>query len=255
MPLELVVSLCWFSALVNKPSRFANISRSIGTSGFVLSAFCHHPCWHQFAGDLDLHAGEPADAAFLAKEYGIAWAIFATEELSKPEVAQYMEFCSGTIPHRLLTTDLSYLPSIWNRSHDSRRQRRHPHARTIVATCAALFETDTDLLVVCSLGFILSPVILALCLWVKFSSPGPIFYGQTRLGRNGKKFKAWKFRSMIVNADAVLKDYLVKHPELKAEYEATFKLQNDRASLRLGISSASRAWMNCRNCGMCSKAK
>tara|TARA_R110002072_G_scaffold1989_2_gene16404 strand:+ start:119780 stop:121156 length:1377 start_codon:yes stop_codon:yes gene_type:complete len=43
---------------------------------------------------------------------------------------------------------------------------------------------------------ILSPLLFIISLGVKISSPGPIFYGQERIGLNGKRFKMWKFRSM-----------------------------------------------------------
>lgn len=48
---------------------------------------------------------------------------------------------------------------------------------------------------------VLSPILLILCLWVKFDSAGPIFYIQKRVGLNGRDFNLFKFRSMRVNAD------------------------------------------------------
>lgn len=48
---------------------------------------------------------------------------------------------------------------------------------------------------------LLSPVLLALSIFVKLSSPGPVFYRQERVGRNGKIFRIVKFRSMLEHAD------------------------------------------------------
>lgn len=48
---------------------------------------------------------------------------------------------------------------------------------------------------------ILSPLYLILAIMVKTSSPGPIFFKQERIGANGKPFKIWKFRTMVVNAE------------------------------------------------------
>lgn len=50
---------------------------------------------------------------------------------------------------------------------------------------------------------VFSPLLLAVALWVKLDSPGPIFYRSRRAGRNGKPFGLFKFRSMIVDADKV----------------------------------------------------
>lgn len=47
----------------------------------------------------------------------------------------------------------------------------------------------------------LSPVFLAIAIWIKFDSPGPVFYRQVRVGRNNKDFKLFKFRSMRVGSD------------------------------------------------------
>ena len=73
---------------------------------------------------------------------------------------------------------------------------------------------------------IISPVLLIICLLIKFSSKGPAIYSHSRYGRNGKTFPAYKFRSMVQNADNILKDFLEKNPEQK-EWEENQKLKND----------------------------
>jgi lipopolysaccharide/colanic/teichoic acid biosynthesis glycosyltransferase len=48
---------------------------------------------------------------------------------------------------------------------------------------------------------LLSPFLLATAVWVKLSSPGPVLYAGTRVGKHGVVFKMLKFRTMVVNAD------------------------------------------------------
>ena len=50
---------------------------------------------------------------------------------------------------------------------------------------------------------ILTPVYYAVGLWIKLGSPGPIFYRGTRIGRGGRPFRIFKFRTMVANADQV----------------------------------------------------
>ena len=69
---------------------------------------------------------------------------------------------------------------------------------------------------------------------IKMDSPGPVFYHQTRIGRLGRKFRIYKFRTMVQNADQVLQNYLDNSPELKAEWLATHKLRQDPRVTRLG---------------------
>ncbi|MDD9204886.1 sugar transferase, partial [Georgenia sp. 10Sc9-8] len=47
------------------------------------------------------------------------------------------------------------------------------------------------------------PVVVAAAVAVRLTSPGPAFYGQTRVGRDGRSFRMWKLRSMVVGADAL----------------------------------------------------
>jgi len=55
----------------------------------------------------------------------------------------------------------------------------------------------------------LAPLLLVVAALVKLTSEGPVFFPQERIGENGRRFKMWKFRTMISNADA-LKDLLAK---------------------------------------------
>ena len=48
---------------------------------------------------------------------------------------------------------------------------------------------------------ILSPLFLIVAIWIKLDANGPVFYKQTRVGRNNKDFKLLKFRSMVTDAD------------------------------------------------------
>ncbi|MBL8048639.1 MAG: sugar transferase [Chthonomonas sp.] len=59
-------------------------------------------------------------------------------------------------------------------------------------------------IVVSALGLIIfSPILLAVALWVKLDSSGPVFYRGERTGKDDKPFRIFKFRSMVVNADKI----------------------------------------------------
>lgn len=61
-----------------------------------------------------------------------------------------------------------------------------------------------------------------------------IFYSQTRIGKNGKEFKLYKFRSMIPNADEELEKILKKNKKLRLEYEKNKKLKKDPRITKIG---------------------
>jgi Undecaprenyl-phosphate galactose phosphotransferase WbaP len=78
------------------------------------------------------------------------------------------------------------------------------------------------------------PVLLVLALVVKLDSRGSIFYPQKRLGQDGVRFGALKFRTMFTDAEQRLKGLLASDPALRAEYEQFHKLKNDPRVTRVG---------------------
>lgn len=87
--------------------------------------------------------------------------------------------------------------------------------------------------IVCSLiGLIvLSPVFIILSILIKTTSEGPVFFAHKRVGKGGKTIKIYKFRSMVTNAEELIKQFT---PEQKAEYEKNFKLENDPRVTKVG---------------------
>ena len=87
--------------------------------------------------------------------------------------------------------------------------------------------------IVCSLiGLIvLSPVFIILSILIKTTSEGPAFFAHKRVGKGGKTIKIYKFRSMVTNAEELIRQFT---PEQKAEYEKNFKLENDPRITKVG---------------------
>lgn len=78
---------------------------------------------------------------------------------------------------------------------------------------------------------------LTIIIWIAnliMKDNGPIFYTQERIGKNGKIFKMYKYRSMVVGADEKLKEYLEKNEEARKEYAEYKKLKNDPRITKIG---------------------
>ncbi len=91
----------------------------------------------------------------------------------------------------------------------------------------AVYETSKramDILLSALALVLLAPLFLAIAIAIKWQDGGPVFFSQSRLGRHGKSFRCWKFRSMTPNADqqkAALLQFN-DHPDAR-----TFKMRND----------------------------
>ena len=90
-------------------------------------------------------------------------------------------------------------------------------------------------LVLTTIGVVLlSPIFLLLAILIKLDSRGPVIFAHKRIGKGGKLFPCLKFRTMCVDADQKLKEYLAANPEARKEWEAEFKLKDDPRVTRVG---------------------
>lgn len=81
---------------------------------------------------------------------------------------------------------------------------------------------------------ILSPVYLYIAYKIKKEDRGKTIYAYDCIGKNGKVFKCYKFRSMIENSQEVLKKYLDDNVEARIEWETFYKLKNDPRITKIG---------------------
>ena len=78
---------------------------------------------------------------------------------------------------------------------------------------------------------VLLPIFLIIAILIKTESKGPIFFKHKRIGKNGKEFYIYKFRSMVPNAEKLIKQFT---PEQMKEFKENFKLENDPRITKIG---------------------
>ena len=78
------------------------------------------------------------------------------------------------------------------------------------------------------------PLIGILGLIIRLETPGPVIYAHERIGRKGRTFKCYKFRTMHRDAEEKLKEILDKNDAVRNEWESTWKLRDDPRITRVG---------------------
>ena len=70
-------------------------------------------------------------------------------------------------------------------------------------------------------SIVIAPILLFISVWIYLDSPGPIIFSHIRIGKDGKEFPCYKFRSMCVDANIRLKKLLENDPCAKEEWDKT----------------------------------
>jgi undecaprenyl-phosphate galactose phosphotransferase len=97
-----------------------------------------------------------------------------------------------------------------------------------------LFQQTYNYLLALLLLPVILPFIGIFAVLIKRESPGPVFFVHKRIGKHGKPFPTFKFRSMYADAEERLQKLLEENPEAKREWESGFKLKNDPRITKIG---------------------
>lgn len=131
--------------------------------------------------------------------------ITAYKDVAQPRDALRGDLSGGMLPHRAAP---AIRPRLWKPVFD----------RT-----AAL------------LGLILlAPLLVTVAALIYLRDPGPVLFAHTRIGKDGKPFDCYKFRTMAVNGDALLERHLADDPQAAQEWRETRKLRHDPRVSPLG---------------------
>lgn len=178
--------------------------------------------------------GRLAIAPLIAAEFKIPYAVVAMPGVDYHRLLPLLERYGKTFPHLMVIPDLFGMASLWVAAKDLGGVLGLEVRQQLFLPGPRLLKSLLDKALVALVGLACLPLIALISLLVFCDSPGPIFYRQTRIGRSGKLFKVWKFRSMVVNADQVLAHYFERYPQLKVDWEKDQKIKDDPRITRVG---------------------
>lgn len=118
------------------------------------------------------------------------------------------------------------------------RSVAYPKLRKSSVSATIMDSTITraiDIVVSCCTLLFFAPLLIIIAVMVYLSDPGPILFGQARMGKDGKTFRCWKFRSMVVDAEQRLNDLLASDPQARAEWALDHKLKADPRITMIGV--------------------
>lgn len=102
-----------------------------------------------------------------------------------------------------------------------------PNARARYAVHSSVTKRVMDLAFAVPVVIFVSPLLMLIYALLKVFDPGPALFTQMRVGRDGREFMVYKFRTMRVDAEARLAEMLEKNPRAAAEWARFQKLRND----------------------------
>ncbi len=171
--------------------------------------------------------GQLADAPVLAERWNVRYALVAMEGVDRVELARRIERYTGSFHHVYVVPDLPGLSSLGVHAHDLGGMLGVEISHRLLFRTPQAVKRLFDVVSAAFGLVLLAPVFAVAAAAIRLSGPGPVFYGQRRRGRNGRVFRAWKFRTMAANAEEVLAAHLAADPKLRAEWECDHKLRRD----------------------------
>jgi lipopolysaccharide/colanic/teichoic acid biosynthesis glycosyltransferase len=128
-------------------------------------------------------------------------------------------------------------PTDWevqgNPSKQTNNAHHGEHSFAVVTHRSWRGKRVFDIVGTVSIALVLSPLIAVIALWLHLT-PGAAIFGHRRIGRNGRRFTCYKFRTMVPNADQVLDELFKKKPELRDEWILHHKIKDDPRITRIG---------------------
>ena len=163
----------------------------------------------------------------LVNRYNIKMAIVAMPNLEQSEMTRMINYSVSAFRYNVLIPDFFSINNIWMAVRDFDGILGFATSHRLKMYWNLAIKRFGDILFVSLGGLVILPFLLLIALAVKISSPGPVLYGHRRLGLNGIHFNAYKFRSMVMDADKKLERILEADPRLREEWESSHKLKDD----------------------------
>jgi len=170
----------------------------------------------------------------IVRRYNIKMAIIAMPELNADKLKHLIRSSVSAFRYNVIIPNFFNISNIWMSVRDFNGVLGLDTSNKLRIALNVGIKRFMDISIVLFGGLIILPFLLIITLLIKLTSPGPALYKHKRLGKDGKYFNAYKFRSMVIDADEQLKKVLETDPAIKNEWEINHKIQNDPRITKFG---------------------
>jgi Undecaprenyl-phosphate galactose phosphotransferase WbaP len=163
----------------------------------------------------------------IVRRLDIKIAIVAMPSLSQRVLKHLINNSVSAFRYNVLIPDIFSITNIWMSVRDFGGILGFATSNRLNMFWNLWIKRFMDISIVILASIILFPLLICIAILVKISSPGPVLYSQQRVGQNGKPFRAYKFRSMVIDADKKLQQLLAENESIRKEWELYQKIKND----------------------------
>jgi Undecaprenyl-phosphate galactose phosphotransferase WbaP len=180
------------------------------------------------------YLGTLGAATALADEYGVDTAVFTTQDTEPTHLIKLVDQASASFRYVVIMPNLGEITNSAVIARDFAGHLAVEIKHNLLFPWARRTKHALDLVLTIVGGLVICPLLVAIAVLIMLDSPGPAVYAHRRVGAGGKDFRCWKFRTMYANAEQLLDECLQGNPQLRAEWEQTFKLRDDPRVTRVG---------------------
>jgi Undecaprenyl-phosphate galactose phosphotransferase WbaP len=212
------------------------VARSLATTqlGLRISGVLLEGPVSSWDADLPPIVGHISDAPAISGRGFTRYAILAMPHRSQEEIQQIIQEHCRRFHHILIVTDIPGICCLGISAREIGGQVGLEIPQRLSFLAPKMTKRCMDVVVSTILLLLLLPMFALISIAIKINSKGPIFFGHLRFGRDGKAFRALKFRTMVTDADRILDAHLQRRPELMREWQRDHKLKNDPRITRVG---------------------
>jgi Undecaprenyl-phosphate galactose phosphotransferase WbaP len=161
--------------------------------------------------------------------------IIIPKDIEKERLNRLISRCENDVKEIKIVSDSTYLKTIGVEAEYIEELLVMRMANNLLSPVNRLLKRGFDLVVSVTGVILMLPFFMVISLLIKIDSRGSILFIQERFGKEGKKFKFLKFRTMYEDADEKLKEYLRQNPRLQQEWDQYKKLKSfDPRVTRIG---------------------
>jgi len=132
-----------------------------------------------------------------------------------------------SFPRVLVVPDLAGVASLWVTARDLGGSLGFEIKKNLLLRRNHVLKLLMDQAIAAPLFLATLPIVVLAALWIKLSSRGPAFYRQMREGMDGRRIPVWKLRTMYLDGDRLLEEWLEGHPDDREQWRRYFKLRHD----------------------------